>query len=46
MAKGQQRSSREAKKPKQDKSSKTAPTSSPFSTLPPGKPSATGGKKK
>ena len=45
MAKGQQRSNREAKKPKQDKA-KPAPASSPFSTVPAGKPPASGGKKK
>lgn len=44
MAKGQQRSNREAKKPKQDKA-KPAPAASSFSTLPPGKPPP-GGKKK
>ena len=45
MAKSQQRSNREAKKPKQDKA-KPAPAPSPFSIQPPGKPTASSGKKK
>lgn len=36
MAKGQQRSNREKKKPKLDKLKKAAPSSSAFSTPPPG----------
>jgi len=46
MAKGQQRSNREKKKPKQDKK-KGAPAASPFaSTAPQGKPGQGGGPKK
>lgn len=46
MAKGQQRSNREAKKPKQNKDKPTSTAPSPFSTQPPGKPASAGGKKK
>lgn len=45
MAKGQMRSNREAKKPKQDKA-KPSPAASPFSTQPAGKAAPAGGKKK
>ena len=43
MAKGQKRSGREAKKPKQDKT-KAAPTTSPFSQPPAKPPAKTAGK--
>ncbi|BBK34465.1 hypothetical protein EDC65_3046 [Stella humosa] len=46
MAKGQQRSNRETKKPKQAAKTKTGPIVSPFSTLPPGKAPAAGAPKK
>jgi hypothetical protein len=47
MAKGEQKSNREKKKPKQDKKKAPAPSTSPFAAAnPPGNPSQKGVSKK